>query len=407
MTEKPYIICVDDEKVVLNSLREQIKLNFGSRYNIEVAECGHEALSIYEELVSDNREIPVVICDYIMPDIKGDEVLKSIHEYGLETSKILLTGQASLQGIKKAVNEAKVFRYVAKPWENEKLCSVIEESLDFYYKNKFSTDENKKLKEKNIELKSAIKHKVKEFEDVDEGFAEDDKYSGKSSDSFTYKIAQDVSESLSCVKNGIDMLQKLKGNLEDKAIGEIQNHLQTFEEYFLNISSSIENLIGSIESKPQAQTFESVSDEPNEVLDKVFSVKTEIFKSVDELTNRIQGIEKLIKKEPKKIVAWDNEDILLFNLDEILFFSREGRSIIVVTKNGKYKVRKTISELEESLHENNFFRCHKSYLVNLKYVSRLAPWLGNDSYMTTIEGYASEIPVSRNYIKDMKRIFGI
>jgi len=86
---KPVILCIDDEKIVLNGLKEQLKGKL-SDYSIEVAERATEALEIIEELQVDNVEIPLVISDYIMPGMKGDELLKIIHGILPNTVKILL-----------------------------------------------------------------------------------------------------------------------------------------------------------------------------------------------------------------------------------------------------------------------------------------------------------------------------
>lgn len=76
---KPVILCVDDEKIVLNGLKEQLKCRLNN-YSIEVAEGGDEALEIIKELQEDSIELPLVICDYIMPGMRGDELLKIIHK---------------------------------------------------------------------------------------------------------------------------------------------------------------------------------------------------------------------------------------------------------------------------------------------------------------------------------------
>jgi CheY-like chemotaxis protein len=68
------IVCVDDELIVLDSLKEQLKRRFGDNYYIEVAESGEEALLVIEELQKEGIEIPLIISDQIMPRIQGDEL---------------------------------------------------------------------------------------------------------------------------------------------------------------------------------------------------------------------------------------------------------------------------------------------------------------------------------------------
>ena len=72
----PVVLCVDDEKIVLDSLKKQLEAKFNYAFQVETAESGEEALELIEELISEDTEIPVVICDYIMPHMKGNVCLK-------------------------------------------------------------------------------------------------------------------------------------------------------------------------------------------------------------------------------------------------------------------------------------------------------------------------------------------
>lgn len=126
---KRAIVCVDDERFVLISLRDQLFHHLGSDYNIEMAESGEEALEIFEELREDEIEIPLIISDQIMPGIKGDELLIRLHAQYPKTLKILLTGQASAEAVGNAVNAANLYRYIAKPWEETDLSLTVMEAI--------------------------------------------------------------------------------------------------------------------------------------------------------------------------------------------------------------------------------------------------------------------------------------
>ncbi|MGB3202761.1 MAG: diguanylate cyclase, partial [Nodosilinea sp.] len=65
--EKVVVVCIDDEKTILNSLRDQLSRSFCDQFFIEIAESGDEALALIDELVAEGAEIPLVICDKIMP----------------------------------------------------------------------------------------------------------------------------------------------------------------------------------------------------------------------------------------------------------------------------------------------------------------------------------------------------
>ncbi len=113
--QKQVILCIDDEEIILQALEEQLKNFFGDEYDIEISDSGPDAIEFFKELKAEGIKIPVVISDYIMPGMKGDEVLKQIHEMAPKSLKILLTGHADVEGISNAINNAKLYRYIAKP----------------------------------------------------------------------------------------------------------------------------------------------------------------------------------------------------------------------------------------------------------------------------------------------------
>jgi len=133
---KPVIVCVDDEPLVLESLKIELKKAVGDDCIIETAEGGGDALELFDELREEGYEVAVVLSDYIMPDIKGDELLKEIHTISPKTLKIMLTGQADLEAVGNAIRYAKLYRYIAKPWQPEDLSLTVTEALRSYIQDK-------------------------------------------------------------------------------------------------------------------------------------------------------------------------------------------------------------------------------------------------------------------------------
>lgn len=128
----PTIICVDDEPMVLDSLREQFERQFGAALDVEVAQDAAEALELVEELQEAGVSVPVVISDHIMPGMKGDELLVRLKDILPDARKILLTGQAGLEAVGRAVNEAGLYRYIAKPWDRADLALTVRGAVDGY-----------------------------------------------------------------------------------------------------------------------------------------------------------------------------------------------------------------------------------------------------------------------------------
>jgi len=149
---KPVILCVDDEKFILESLKEQLLFNLKGDFTIETAESAEDALEILEELFDDNVELGVIISDYIMPGMKGDKLLATIHQKSPKTLKILLTGQADLQAVSEAVNKANLYRYITKPWESNDLAMTVKEALISFNTNQKLAEQNDQLKDANKEL---------------------------------------------------------------------------------------------------------------------------------------------------------------------------------------------------------------------------------------------------------------
>lgn len=124
------ILCVDDERIVLVSLRDQISKHFGSRYRYEFAESVEEAWEVIEELNLDEVKILIIVCDWLMPGMRGDEFLIQVHERFPEIVTIMLTGQADEAAIERARQYADLHAYIPKPWSEATLVAAIESGLE-------------------------------------------------------------------------------------------------------------------------------------------------------------------------------------------------------------------------------------------------------------------------------------
>ena len=126
---KCVILCVDDERMVLKSLEGQLIHEFGSRYHIELAEGGEEALELLDELNAEDYQALVIISDWLMPEMKGDEFLIKAHKKFPQVLKLMLTGQADHAAIERSRNEANLYKLLDKPWDAADLISAIRSGL--------------------------------------------------------------------------------------------------------------------------------------------------------------------------------------------------------------------------------------------------------------------------------------
>lgn len=128
MTNKA-ILCVDDERIVLLSLRDQITKHFGDRYRYEVAESADEAWEVIEELYLEGVRILIIVSDWLMPGIRGDEFLIQVHQRFPGIVTVLLTGHADEAAIERARQHANLHAHIAKPWDEQNLIAIIEAGL--------------------------------------------------------------------------------------------------------------------------------------------------------------------------------------------------------------------------------------------------------------------------------------
>ncbi|HAO19432.1 MAG: hypothetical protein BWK80_30960 [Desulfobacteraceae bacterium IS3] len=127
---KKAILCVDDEKMILTCLRDQLRNSFGNKYEYEFAESGDEALEVIEELSENGLEILIIVSDWLMPDMKGDELLVRVHRKFPGIVKVMLTGHANQEAIERAKKEANLHSCLYKPWSEEELIETLISGLE-------------------------------------------------------------------------------------------------------------------------------------------------------------------------------------------------------------------------------------------------------------------------------------
>lgn len=129
MPGKPVILCVDDEQVILDSLKILLKGAFSDSYLYEFAQSAEEALEIIHEVQSDETPVLVIVSDWLMPGTKGDEFLIKVHQKFPNIVKIMLTGQADQEAIERAQELASLHCCVYKPWDSRDLIDKIKSGL--------------------------------------------------------------------------------------------------------------------------------------------------------------------------------------------------------------------------------------------------------------------------------------
>lgn len=248
------ILCIDDEPIVLDSLKEQLLQGFEGQFMVEVAESGDEALELFDELTKDNFEIPVVIADFIMPGMKGDALLAKIHVSKPSAKTILLTGQASIEGVSNAVNEANLYRFIAKPWEKDDLVLTIREALKSFEQDKTIILQNKELRELNINLEKKVEQRTQELKELN-----------ATKDKFFSIIAHDLKNPFNTLMGFTELLLD---HIEEYTKEKIQEFIDILHQTAKQSYALLENLLewsraqtGRLEMNPESVNLYELTNE--------------------------------------------------------------------------------------------------------------------------------------------------
>ncbi|MEO0949112.1 MAG: diguanylate cyclase, partial [Cyanobacteria bacterium J06641_5] len=151
MSDKPVILCIDNEADALESLRAELQA-LEEECTVEGALGAEEALELFDDLQSEGFEVALVLSGYLLSGLKGDELLERIHQRSPQTLKIMLSAQADAKAIGNALRNAHLHRYVAKPWQPEELRLTVTEALQNYLQAKQAREEVRQIRQANRDL---------------------------------------------------------------------------------------------------------------------------------------------------------------------------------------------------------------------------------------------------------------
>ena len=130
---KRTLLLVDDEENIVAALRRLLRRD---GYQILTAQSGAEGLQRLAE-----HEVDVIISDQRMPGMTGVEFLRRAKELYPDTVRMVLSGYTELQSITDAINEGAIYKFLTKPWDDERLRAHVQEA----FRTKEMADENKRL----------------------------------------------------------------------------------------------------------------------------------------------------------------------------------------------------------------------------------------------------------------------
>ena len=107
-----------------------------------------------------------------------------------------------------------------------------------------------------------------------------------------------------------------------------------------------------------------------------------------------------------KITIKDRDNVFIIKINDIIYIKSENGKTTLVTKKGSYSTRSGMVYWERNLECYGFIRCHRSYIVNLSYVTQMLHILGE--YKELVLDYCdANIPISRQKVNSIKNLLGV
>jgi two-component system response regulator HupR/HoxA len=151
------ILIVDDEPAILESL----ELTLGSDYRVLTASSGEEGIATLER-----EDVALIIADQVMPVMSGVEFLEKAIERNPRAIRMMLTGYADIGSLARAINEGRIYRYIAKPWETDEVRLNVKRALEAYELTTENTqlasalsDANERLRAENLYLRREVERR--------------------------------------------------------------------------------------------------------------------------------------------------------------------------------------------------------------------------------------------------------
>lgn len=126
---KTAILSVDDDILVLNSLRIQLERHFGETHLLEFAQNVDEAIAVIDDITSTGVELIVIISDWIMPSKNGDVLAQHVKAINPKIQVVVLSGQLQEEKALALVESHTIDKVMLKPWSEEDLVNVIKNAL--------------------------------------------------------------------------------------------------------------------------------------------------------------------------------------------------------------------------------------------------------------------------------------
>ncbi|MCK5707466.1 MAG: hybrid sensor histidine kinase/response regulator [Candidatus Aureabacteria bacterium] len=213
MSEKPLILCVDDEENILKSLKRILKNDF----DVLTAMSADEGLKLFKK---NQIKIMTIISDLKMPGKNGIDFLKEVKAIDQRVICIILSGQGDMKDTIKAINDNLVFKYLHKPWNKQHLIKTVKVGVKAYTTNKslemvqdIIAQEAHKMESFYEQMEDKVNISISDLKGVQERIARVMRLSEIGM--VVSKIIHDMNNKLNIMSMDIELLKLRRDNNED------------------------------------------------------------------------------------------------------------------------------------------------------------------------------------------------
>ncbi|KQY87590.1 LytTR family transcriptional regulator [Paenibacillus sp. Root52] len=119
-----------------------------------------------------------------------------------------------------------------------------------------------------------------------------------------------------------------------------------------------------------------------------------------------QQVREANSHDVRRINLLRNDNIIVTDTTDIYYAEAQEKVTKVYTKNGEFTMPVSITDFQGRLPQETFFRCHRSYVVNLAQIREIVPWF-NNTYLLRLRDLEAEVPVSRGKVKEFRQLMRI
>ncbi len=255
LTKKPHtILLVDDEEHNLTTLSDLLV----DHYEILTAQSGFQALELLE--TNDNNEkIHLIISDQRMPKMSGVEFLKASLEIVPKAKRIILTGYTDVKAIIDSINEARIYKFITKPFNHVDMMLTVDRALRSYSLEEQNEKLLRELRDLNRSLEEKVAERTQKLQELN-----------ASKDRFFSIIAHDLRAPLHNFVLSTDTLVDKSGELTNPSLQRLAGSLQGSA---LGLQRLLQNLLdwsrlqmGSWCCKPETHFIQALVQETIELI---------------------------------------------------------------------------------------------------------------------------------------------